>query len=147
MREGPRSRHGPECDRERGGPLRRADIYHATSPAGTNWDWAVYKAQSQTEQGAWVQMFMGDRANFSLANLRGGIGTIFGGTAAQLNQRNHCLAAGRRKATRGEKLFSVAGSGVGNAGGDPRGATTNPDVLVVEGTISLNDIDTARNLL
>lgn len=52
----------------------------------------------------------------------------------------------RRKANRLEKLFSVAGSGVGNNGGDARGATTNPDVMVVEGIVTHDEVQAARNL-
>jgi hypothetical protein len=52
----------------------------------------------------------------------------------------------KRKARRVEKLYSAAGSGVGNVGGDARGASTNPDVLAYEGALGRDDVDRARNL-
>src|SRR5687767_15112605 len=82
--------------------VSRADLYHKPSPAGSSWNWNTYKAQSVTEQNAWVQMFMGDFADFSLANLRSGVAAIFQGSQAQNDQRDHCLAVGRRAANRAE---------------------------------------------
>lgn len=51
----------------------------------------------------------------------------------------------RRLATRAEKLFSVAGSGVGNNGANPRGDSSNPDVMAFEGFITEGDVAQARN--
>lgn len=50
----------------------------------------------------------------------------------------------RRKATRCEKIFAVQTSGVGVTGGDALGATTNPALLVFEGSISADDVQRAR---
>lgn len=114
--------------------VTRSDLYHTTSPDGTTWDWAVYKNQSQGEQGAWVQMFMGDQANFALPSLRAGIAVIFGNTAPQTAQRNHCLSVGRRKATRIEKLLAAG-----------TGSTVSPATMSFEGAITFQDVQDARN--
>lgn len=51
-----------------------------------------------------------------------------------------------RKARRIEKLFAIDdGAGIGNTVTDPRGAQTNPDKLVYEGTISATDVQNAIN--
>lgn len=57
-----------------------------------------------------------------------------------------------KKSTIGEKLYSTAGSGVGNDGGT-RGTTTNPDLpgvgvggAVLEGEITVANVSEARNL-
>lgn len=122
--------------------VTRAEIYHETSPDGTTWNWDTYKAQNVTEQNAWVQMFMSDEVNFAKPNLRAGVASIFSGNAAQNNQRAHCLAVGRRVANRAEKLFAVAT--VGGVG--TRGSTANPDTMTVEGILSVDDVQAARNL-
>lgn len=91
--------------------VQRREIYHSTGPEGSIFNWTIFKAQSLTEQGAWREMFMGDEADFSLPNLRAGIANIFSGSAQQNAQRDHCLAIGRKRASRIEKLFAVgAGS-------------------------------------
>jgi hypothetical protein len=54
-----------------------------------------------------------------------------------------------RAATRVEKLFAVAGTGTGNSGnvgGDARGSVTNPDALVVVGSVSPGEVNSALNL-
>ena len=115
--------------------VARQEIYDQVSPDGTSWNWTTYKNQSATEQNAWVQMFMGDRANFSQDNLRAGVAAIFSGSAQANAQRDHCLAMGRRKATRAEKLFAT---GTGSGG--------SPAKMVIEGNLSLGDVSAARNL-
>jgi hypothetical protein len=51
-----------------------------------------------------------------------------------------------RKAKRIEKLFAIDdGAGIGNTITDPRGASTNPDKMVYEGTISATDVQNALN--
>ncbi len=111
--------------------VSRADIYNTTSPDATSWDWTIYKGQGVAEQNAWVQMFMGDAADFSQANLRAGIGKIFGAVNANTT---HCLAIGRRQATRGEKLFATG-----------TGSTGSPAVLSIEGALDYHDILVAMN--
>lgn len=85
--------------------VSRAEIYHGTSGEGTTWSWTFYKNQSVPEQNAWVQMFMGDQADFSQANLRAGISVIF--TSASVVNATHALAIGKRLANKGEKIFST----------------------------------------
>jgi hypothetical protein len=54
----------------------------------------------------------------------------------------------QRTATNFEKLFTVASTAApnaGNVGTDARGAITNPDTLVVQGTVSYTDIQNAWN--
>lgn len=87
--------------------VSRSEIYNLTSGEATTWSWTIYKAQAVAEQNAWTQMFMGDQANFSQANLRAGIAAIFGAGNAN---NTHILAVSKRNATRAEKLLSV-GSG------------------------------------
>jgi hypothetical protein len=142
--------------------VSRADVYHATGPDGTVWDWATYKGQSAPEQNAWTQMFMGDEAPVSRLNFREGVNKIFSGSAAQTAQRTHILAVSRRLASRVEKLLSVAvaavGSGAstisptaanGNVLADPLGGTTNPAALtfnaVVQGALTAQDVTDARS--
>lgn len=107
--------------------VQRAEIYHQTSSEGTTWNWTTYKNQSQTEQGAWVQMFMGDQADFSLPNLRAGVSAIFTGSAQANAQRDHVLAIARRAATHVER---VLGTGTGTL--------PAPGLLTFQGSVSIN---------
>lgn len=118
------------------------EIYSAVSPAGTSWSWTEYIARSQGEREAWRQMVnMAGGLNPSLANVRAGVADIFsGGSGAK--QRAFLLALSRRKANRAEKLFAAATAG----GSGSRGSTGNPDTLTVEGTLSVDDVQAARNL-
>ena len=93
------------------------------------WAWDTYKAQGVPEQNAWTQMFMGDIANFSRQNLRDGIGKIFTGSAAATAQRDHCLAIGRRLASRVEKILATG-----------TGSTASPGTMAVEGPITATDV-------
>ena len=115
--------------------VSRADLYSATSPNGTTWNWTTFKNQSATEQGAWREMFMGDRADFSKPNVRAGVAAIFTGSAQANEQRDHCLAIGRRLANRLEKLFATG-----------TGSTSVPATMVIEGSLEATDVETARNL-
>lgn len=114
--------------------VTRADIYHTTSVDGTTWNWLTYKNQSLSEQGCWVQMFMGDQANFALPNLRAGVAVIFSGSGVQLTQQTHILTIGRRKATRAEKALATG-----------TGSTAAPAVMGSEGRLDPSDIVLARN--
>lgn len=127
--------------------VSRQEIYNNTSDVATTWDWTFYKNQSATEQNAWVQMFMGDQANFAQVNLRAGIGKIF--TAGASVNRDHALAVGRRTCSVIEKLLAIAvASPPANTGNDGiagnRGKTTNPDVMTFEGAITGDDVESAR---
>lgn len=129
--------------------VTRSMVYHTLSPDGTVWDWAAYKAQSVTEQGAWVQMFMGDVAPFDNLNFRNGVFNIFSGSAPQNAQRAHIFSIGRRLATNIEKLFSSApvnAGGItvsvsnGNTVAQPLGSALNPAVMSFEGKVTAADI-------
>lgn len=87
--------------------VTRAQIYHTTSGEGTTWNWTTYKNQSIAEQNAWVQMFMGDQADFSLPNLRAGVDAIFSGAGGPATQRAHVAAIAKRVATRAEKALAT----------------------------------------
>lgn len=114
--------------------VSRAEVYTeqndlAVSGAQTGfWAWTTYKNQSVTEQNAWVQMFMGDQANFAKQNVRDGVAAIFTGAGAPTAQRDHVLAVGRRLATRMEKLFA---SGTGSK--------ASPAVMAVEGATAYTE--------
>lgn len=116
--------------------VSRADIYNGNpQPENSFWNWTTYKNQGVAEQNAWVQMFMGDQADFSKANVRAGVAAIFTGSAQANAQRDHVLATGRRLANRFERVFAT---GVGSIAA--------PGTLVFEGTVSPGVIETARNL-
>lgn len=109
--------------------VQRREIYHSTGPEGTTFNWTIFKAQSVTEQGAWREMFMGDEADFSLQNLRAGIANIFSGSAQQNAQRDHCLAVGRRLASRIERLLATG-----------TGSTASPGTMTFEGVLPYTEL-------
>lgn len=113
--------------------VSRAEIYNKTSDEGTNWSWTFYKNQSAVEQNAWVQMFMGDQADFAQANLRAGISVIF--TSASAANATHALAIGKRSATRAEKLFATG-----------TGSVASPATMGYEGAITSEQVQEAREL-
>lgn len=114
--------------------VTRAQVYHGTSDEGTTWDWTKYISQSLSEQNAWVQIFMGDQANFALDNLRAGVDKIFSG-AGSAAQRAHIAAIAKRKATEAEKVFATTGGGVGT--------TQLPGKMTWEGTVSPQNMSDA----
>lgn len=125
--------------------VSRSNIYTTITDGGSVWNWTTYKNQSVTEQGAWVQMFMGDAMSMGQLNNRQGIASIFTGSAQANAQRDHCFAVGRRTCSNLEKLFAVAvANPPANTGNDGvvgnRGKTTNPDLLTLESTINGSDI-------
>lgn len=115
--------------------VSRAQIYSDTGDGSSTWNWTTYKNQSATEQNAWVQMFMGDKADFGKVNLRAGVAAIFTGSAQANAQRDHVLSVGRRKATRIEKLLKASGAGT----------TGDPAVMGFEGPVSGDQVEAARN--
>lgn len=106
--------------------VSRAEIYNQTSDEATNWSWTFYKNQSAVEQNSWVQMFMGDSADFSRPNLRAGIVIIFTGASAV--NATHALAIGKRSATVAEKLFSTGA-----------GTVPSPATMTREGPLVYTD--------
>lgn len=112
--------------------VTRQDIYNTTSAEATTWNWTTYKAQAVTEQNAWTQMFMGDRADFSQANLRAGVAAIFGNSNAQTT---HILAASKRSATYAEKILAVG-----------TGTLPLPATMGYEGALTAADVEAARKV-
>jgi len=113
--------------------VSRAEIYNLTSAEATTWSWTFYKNQSAVEQNAWVQMFMGDQADFSQANLRAGIAVIF--TSASAANATHSLAIAKRSATRAEKLYATG-----------TGSVASPATMVFEGNVTDRDVQLALEL-
>jgi len=109
--------------------VSRADIYNLTSPAASTWNWTTYKNQGVAEQNAWVQMFMGDLADFSKTNLRDGVAAIFTGSAQANAQRDHVLATGRRLSNRLEQVFA-----------NGTGSSASPGTMVVEGALHYTEL-------
>lgn len=110
--------------------VTRADIYHSNGPEGSSWSWTTYKAQTVAEQNAWVQMFMGDQADFSKANFRAGIDAIFSGSGAPATQRTHIHSVGRRLANGIEKLLKILGTGT----------TIDPATMSFEGEVTMDNV-------
>lgn len=126
--------------------VSRSDMYTTISDLPSSWDWTIYIAQTVPQQGGWTQMFMGDQLSMAAVNNRIGIVKIFGNANAETI---HCFAVGRRACTVLEQLFVVAvASPPANSGNDGiagnRGKTSNPDLLVVEGSISAQDVSDIR---
>lgn len=114
--------------------VSRSDIYNSNpQPENSNWNWTTYKTQAVAEQNAWTQIFMGDQANFSQPNVRAGVAAIFTGNAPANAQQAHCLAVGRRQATRLEKILA---SGTGTTGA--------PATMGFEGSITPTQVDACR---
>lgn len=115
--------------------VTRSEIYHRTSGEATTWNWTTYKNQAVAEQNAWVQIFMGDEANFALPNLRSGVDAIFSGAGAAAAQRAHIAAIAKRFASRVEALFATG-----------LGTNASPSVMTFEGSLTAQDIaDTMRS--
>lgn len=110
--------------------VSRAEIYNNVSGEATTWSWTFYKNQSVAEQNAWTQMFMGDQADFSKANLRAGVTVIF--TSASAANATHALAIGKRNASRFEKLYAVG-----------TGTLISPSVMGVEGLLDASHVNDA----
>ena len=117
--------------------VTRAEIYHGTTDATlaggtpTTWNWTTYKQQSVPEQNAWVQMFMGESADFTLPNLRAAVGAIFGAANAQTA---HVAATAKRFARKGETYFITGSATVGS-----------PAVPTWTGMVTIDDIGRALN--
>lgn len=116
----------------------QAEIVGVTTPApdNTTWSWTIYIGRSQGERDGWREMFADTGAiNFTRTNVRQGLQDIFSG-AGGAAQRTHLLAIGRRKSTRGEKLFA---SGTGSTA-SPATSAFNDGF-----TLSYSDVQLARN--
>jgi hypothetical protein len=74
--------------------------------------------------------------NPSKANIRAGIAACWVGNASLLAVQTAILAACKRAATRAEALFSTG-----------TGTEQTPGTLVYEGSVSINDVGQALNLI
>lgn len=123
--------------------LSKREIYEANitdaPPAQTTWNWATFQSQSVQQRESWVEMLSVGEINPSLNQTRANFNTIFGGQGASLAQQNFLLALSRRRALRGEVLFTVATAG----GTGPRGSVGNPDTLTLIGYLTPSDINQA----
>lgn len=118
--------------------VTKSELVNSTSTDGTtfNWTGAGFITRSQGERDAWRELFNGsDVVNPSLSQVRQAFADIFSGaTAPAPANRTHLLTIARRKALRVEKMFATG-----------TGSTGSPAVMSFEGTISGQDIETARN--
>lgn len=119
--------------------VTKDELVGSTSVDGTTFAWtgAGFITRSQGERDAFSAIFDSTGAvNPSLPSVRQAFLDIFsGGTAPAPANRTHLTTVARRTATRLEKLFATG-----------TGSTASPAVLAVEGTVSANDIEAARDL-
>jgi hypothetical protein len=112
--------------------LSAKEIYEATSPDNTTWNWTTYIGQSVQERDGWQTMIAPGPLNPSLPQVRDAYNKIFGGTGAAATQRAHLLAMSRREALRGEMLFANTSAG--------NGTTATPASLTYIGYLTYNDV-------
>lgn len=117
--------------------VTKEELVQSASVDGTTFSWtgAGFITRSVGERDAWRELFgEGGTCNPSLANVRQAFQDIFsGGTAPAPANRTHLATVARRKALRGEKLFATG-----------TGSTVSPAVMAVEGNLSYQDVQTAR---
>lgn len=107
-----------------------------TSPRDFIWAGNGFITRSAGEQAAWDQLFNGEgEANPSLANVRTAITDIFSGTGNAASNRTHLSNIAKRKASRAEKLFATG-----------TGTHASPGTMAVEGPLTAQDVESARNL-
>lgn len=100
-----------------------------------NFDWTRVDNLSVGKDRIWTWMFDGTNTiNPSKANVRVGIDSVWVGTQADLNVRAVVYAQCKRVANKLEKIFATG-----------TGSDASPAVMAVEGTISGQDVSTARN--
>ena len=118
--------------------VTKDELVAKVGPDGTTFSWtgAGYITRSQGERDAFNAIFDSRGAvNASLANVRQAFADIFSGnTAPAPANRTHLLAVSRRKATRAEKLFATG-----------TGSTASPATLALEGALSAQEVELARN--
>jgi hypothetical protein len=116
----------------------KGELVNGVGPEGTTFNWTGngFITRSVGEQTAWRELFNGtNTVNPSQANVRQAFADIFSGTGNAAANRTHLLAMARRKATRAEKLFATG-----------TGSTASPAVMGFEGSVSYQDVTSARNL-
>lgn len=100
-------------------------------------DWARVDNLSVGKARIWDWMFQNSQraCNPSKPNIRAGIDAVWVGTAADLTVRASVYTHCKRSATRAEKLYTTG-----------TGTTNDPATLTFEGSVSYQDVETARNL-
>ena len=96
--------------------------------------WTEFIGRNAGERDAWIFMLSNGFINAAEANVRQGIQDIFSGVSGATSRAN-LLAIVKRKATRGEKVLATG-----------LGTDASPSTMSFEGTLSYQDILTARNL-
>lgn len=119
--------------------VSRDELVGSTSVDGTSFSWtgSGFITRSVGERDAFAAIFSSaGTVNPSMLSVRQAFNDIFSGaTAPAPANRTHLLTVARRKANRGERVFATG-----------TGSTASPGLLVVEGSISAQDVMSARNL-
>lgn len=118
--------------------VTKNEFVTSVSVDGTTFNWVGngFITRAAGEQVAWRELFNGNETvNPSLANVRQAFTDIFSGTGNAAANRTHLATVARRRAKRGERLFTTG-----------TGSTGSPGLLVFEGDFRLQDIEAARNL-
>lgn len=114
--------------------VSKDDLVGATGPDGTVFDWTAYIGRTAAEKSAFTEIFSSaGLVNPSRPNVRQAFTDIFSGAGGAGN-RTHLASVSRRKVTRLEKLFATG-----------TGSTASPGTMAVEGGVSYQDVETARN--
>ena len=117
--------------------VSKSDYVTGTSPDATTFIWAGngFITRTAQEQTAWQEMFsVTGTVDPSKANVRQAFTDIFSGTGNAASNRTHMTAMSRRLVTRFERLYTTG-----------TGSTGSPGLLVVEGAVSGQVIEQARN--
>jgi hypothetical protein len=96
--------------------------------------WTEYIGRSSGEQNAFTFMLSNGTINGGDPNIRQGIQDIFSGPSGATTRAN-LVALAKRSATRAEKLFATG-----------TGSDASPGTLTFEGSLSYQDVLTARSL-
>jgi hypothetical protein len=119
--------------------VTKDELVGSVSVDGTTFSWTGtgYITRSQGERDAFNTMFSSAGiVNPSLSNVRQAWTDIFSGaTAPAPANRTHLSTVSRRKAIRFERLYATG-----------TGSTASPGTMVIEGQVSGQTIETARNL-
>jgi hypothetical protein len=117
--------------------VSKGDLTNTVGPEGTIFVWAGngFITRTAQETTAWREIFdASGYVNASLQNVRQAFADIFSGTGNAALNRTHLLASARRQAARVEKLFATG-----------TGSTAAPAILGFEGSLTIQDVQTARN--
>jgi hypothetical protein len=112
--------------------VTKSELVTSVGPDGTTFNWTGngFITRAVGELTAWQELFNGVQSvNPSLANVRQAFSDIFSGTGNAAANRTHLLGVARRLTTRLERLFATG-----------TGSTASPGVLVVEGTLTTDEL-------